>query len=130
MSAKPDQENYLFHIDRNGEKERRKVARADFDYFDFEDHYLYGADRAGQPRKFRVLNSFTLGIEIRTVECKGDEILKVKGKKYDCLKYVCITKDFTTTVWKEKKTNTIIKQTFPNGATIQLSNKNAANFFK
>lgn len=126
MKAWPEGVVYIFIIDRAGKKERVKVDRSTFDYFDFEDHYLYAATVIGASRDYRILNSFTLGVEKRKITLIGEEKLKVDGKTYDCRKFTNKSKEYLTTLWRDKKTGAVIRQSFPNKAIIEISTEEKA----
>ncbi len=118
VKGKPDGVNYIFHVNRNGENKEVKVPRMAFDYFDFEDHFLYSRTVPGKSRTYKVLNSFTLGVENKTIEYQGDEKIDVEGKSYLCRKYNVKNKNSESKIWREKSTHAIVKQTFGKGAYI------------
>jgi hypothetical protein len=129
VSGKPEGLNYLFSVNRNGKKESIAVPRSAFEYFDFEDNFLYGRVVPGKSRTYKVLNTFTLGVEQRAIKYVKDETIKAGKKKYDCRKYTSSGGTFSATIWRDKKTDAIVKQVFSNGSIIQrTSQKQALKF--
>ena len=126
MTGKPDGLSYRFNIDRNGEKKTIEVPRTAFDYFDFEDHYLYSGIIEGMSKTHRVLNSLTLVVEKRIIKNEGTETVRVNKAKRKCAKFTVRTQDFESQVWLDQSTQALIKQTFANGAKIILSTKKEA----
>lgn len=130
MKARPEGMDYIFDLDRAGEKESIKVSRSTFDYFDFEDHYLYSATVAGSSREYRVLNSFTLGVEKRKITMVGEESIKVEGKTYQCRKFTNKSKQYMTTLWRDKNNGAVIRQSFANNSVILISTEEKAKKLK
>lgn len=130
VKGKPSGENYKFEINRNGEIKQIKTPRKAFEYFDFEDHFLYGRMVPGKDRKFKVLNSFSLGVEEKSYKYEGDETIKVGKKKYECKKFITKSTTTTSTVYRDAATGAIVKQTFDNGSYIEISTKEKAEKVK
>ena len=129
VDARSKGTNYIFDVNRNGEKKVVKIPRTGFDYFGFEDHFLYSRNLPGKSRTYKVLNSFTLAIEDITITYEKDETIKVEGKSYLCRKFIEKNKQTTSSMWRGKSTHAIVKQIFGKGTyIIRTTSEKAKNY--
>lgn len=126
LKGKPDGLAYRFEVNHNGTKKTVVVPRERFDYFDFEDHYLYSGIVKGKNRSVRVLNSLTLAVEKRTIHNLGDASVELAGRRHACEKYSVKTNEYETTLWFDKTSRALVQQTFSNGSSIRLSTRKEA----
>jgi len=131
LTGKPEGALYLFKVTRpEGTKQTIPVERSVFDYFDFEDHYFFFDLVPGKKREYKILNTFTLGVEVRGFENLGDEKKKIKKQKTDCMKIGVTSKDYGAKILIRKSDGVIISQDFTNKTRIEWTDKEKALSWK